>query len=70
MLVKVDGRIFVVKLSADGVPSSINERKVWMPGTPYARVYNSPYWHHSHKLGKPSTLPARILAAAGGASHA
>lgn len=65
MLVKVDGRVFVVNLDAGGKPQSIKERKVYAPGKPWGRVYNASYWHKSHKLGGPDTMPARILAAAG-----
>lgn len=60
-LVKVDGRVFVVSFNDDGSPLSIKERKVWMPGTYMARVYNAPYWHSSHGLGGDKSLPVRIL---------
>jgi hypothetical protein len=68
MMVKIDGRAFIVTFADNGEPMSIKERKLWMPGTYMERFINSPYWHHSHKVGGASSMPARILAAARGAS--
>lgn len=60
-LVKIDGRVFVVSFNEDGSPRAIKERKVHMPGTYMASVYNAPYWHASHGLGGDKSLPVRIL---------
>lgn len=60
-LVKIDGRVFVVSFGKDGRPRAIKERKVFMPGTYMASVYNAPYWHETHGLGGDKSMPVRIL---------
>lgn len=62
-IVIVDNRFFTVAYGIDDVPLRITERKkVTNFGVDYE--YNYPYWHRTHALGGPKTLPVRILAAA------
>lgn len=58
--VKLDGRKFLVVFH-DEEPRSIKQRKTYAEGTPYSSLYNAPYWHHSAKVGKSWSIPARIL---------
>lgn len=64
--VTVDDRKFIVDFDDAGQPLRIKERKKKNPGHPYLEViYDAPYWHAGHhKIGKPTSLVARILAAA------
>lgn len=64
--INLDDRRFIVFFDDHGEPLRIKERKRIHPDHPYlTSVYDYPYWHAKHhKLGGPTTLPVRILAAA------
>lgn len=59
--IKLDDRTFIANFDEYGKPLNIKERKVYAPGKPYESLHDSPYWHHSAKLGGPFTRPNRIL---------
>lgn len=59
----IDGRRFTVKFDEHGEPVIITERKIHAPGEPWECVCNKPYWHaRHHRVGKPGSLVARIIA--------
>ncbi|MFG6080499.1 hypothetical protein ACEUZ9_001103 [Paracoccus litorisediminis] len=64
--VELHDRRFIVFFRADnGAVWTIKERKIYAAGQPWENLWDAPYWHGScHKIGKPWTLTARIVAAA------
>lgn len=64
MIVRLDGRKFIVEYFADGSPKAIKEEKVYAPGRPWEHIHHPTYWHHSAKIGGPRALPNRIFAEA------
>lgn len=65
-MIEIDGRKFTVTFDEEGNPVRITERKTSNPGHPYlSYLYNAPYWSAKHhRVGKPTTIVARVLAAA------
>jgi hypothetical protein len=59
--VELHDRNFIVTFDSKGEPLNIKERKMYDQGPHMNGWYNAPYWHHSAKLGKPHTMPQRIL---------
>ena len=60
----VEGRYFIVVFDQKGNPQAIRQRGVYAKGRPWEALHDKPYWHHSARLGGPTTMPQRIIAAA------
>lgn len=58
--VVLDGRVFIVRLNPDGTPNNIRERK-----DVGGRLRDLTYWHRRRTTGRPTSIPSRVLKAAG-----